>query len=202
MWDRKEKPAVLVVFFLPLAWMLYSLFSGRYFPDPAEPFMTVSGIWASVFLVISLFITPLVKNTKKLKVINRYRRFVGLTAFWYSSLHLFSYLLLHAGFNFNWIQEDLIKRPYIYVGVTAFFILSLLAITSFKFMVVRLGKRWKIIHKCVYFTAILVVAHLWWQIKADYEIALWITPFLVIPLLVRVWMAKLNWRVKLKKASL
>lgn len=186
MWDRKEKPFVLLVFLVPLIWMLYSLFSGRYFPDPAEPFMTISGIWASIFLIASLSITPLVKYAKRLKLLNRYRRFIGLTAFFYSLLHMFAYLLLHAGFNITWIADDLIKRPYIYAGVAAFFILILLALTSFKFMVKRLGKNWKKLHKFVYLAAILVIAHLWWQIKADASIALWLTPFLLIALFCRL----------------
>lgn len=196
MWDRKEKPYVLLVFCIPGIWLFYSLLSGRYFPDPAEPFMTLSGIWAGVFICVSLSITPLTKKVKKLKVINRYRRFIGLAAFWYASLHLLAYLVLHAGFNISWIQEDLLKRPYIYIGVLAFVILSLLAITSPKAMVRKLGKRWKPLHKLVYLAAFAILAHLWWQIKADSEIAIWFTPFLVVPLLLRVNFKKMKFNSK------
>ncbi|EAQ67470.1 membrane protein, putative [Marinomonas sp. MED121] len=196
MWDRKEKPYVLVVFCAPFIWLVYSLLSGRYFPDPAEPFMTLSGIWAGVFICMSLSITPLTKKLKALRVINRYRRFIGLAAFWYALVHLLAYLVLHAGFNVSWIQEDLLKRPYIYIGVLAFVILTALAITSPKAMVRKLGKRWKSLHKLSYLAGLAILAHLWWQIKADSEIALWFTPFLVIPLLLRINFKKIKINVK------
>lgn len=186
MWDRKEKKFVLIVFLLPFFWMLYSLLSGRYFPDPAEPFVTISGIWASIFLALSLFITPLVKRSKLLRVLNRYRRFIGLTAFGYAALHLLAYLVLHAGFSFTWIIEDLVQRPYIYIGTLAFLILTLLAFTSLKIMVKKLGENWKKIHRMVYLVPILVLTHLWWQIKADYQIVIWFTPLLLLPLLLRL----------------
>jgi len=192
MWDRKEKPWIFVLFLSPLIWLVYSLLSGRYFPDPAEPFMTLSGIWAGVFICASLTITPLTKKVKALRVLNRYRRFIGLAAFWYALLHLFAYLLLHAGFNLSWIQEDLLKRPYIYIGVLAFVILTALAITSPKAMVRKLGKRWKSLHKLTYIASLAILAHLWWQIKADSEIAIWFTPFLVVPLLFRVNFKKMK----------
>ncbi|TBR37727.1 sulfoxide reductase heme-binding subunit YedZ [Marinomonas agarivorans] len=186
MWDRKEKKFVFVIFLLPFLWMIYSFLSGRYFPDPAEPFMTISGIWASLFLVLSISITPLVKIKRNLRVLNRYRRFVGLTAFWYSGCHLLAYLLLHAGFSFEWIIEDLTKRSYIYTGFFALLILFVLAITSMRVAVRKLGKYWKVIHRLVYLVPVLVLAHLWWQVKADYQIALWFTPLLLVPLFFRI----------------
>ena len=185
MWDRKEKPFVLILFAMPAIWLVYSLLSGRYFPDPAEPFMTLSGIWASVFLGLVLALSSLTK-IKRLKVLTRYRRFLGLTAFWYVLLHLLAYLLLHAGFSWLWITEDLIKRPYIYVGLLSFLILSLLALTSFKSMIRVLGKRWKPLHRMVYLASVLVIAHLWWQVKSDTEIAFWLTLVMAIPLIIKV----------------
>jgi methionine sulfoxide reductase heme-binding subunit len=160
MWDRKEKPIVVIVFCLPLLWLLYSLFSGRYFPDPAEPFMTLSGIWASIFMSITLSLSILVKHPR-LKVLSRYRRFIGLTAFGYSLLHLLAYLVLHAGFSWLWISEDVLKRPYIYVGLAAFLILLMLAITSPKRMIKKLGKKWKTVHRFFYLATLCVIAHLW-----------------------------------------
>ncbi|MGR0279909.1 sulfite oxidase heme-binding subunit YedZ [Marinomonas dokdonensis] len=184
-WDRKEKPFVLVVFLLPLAWMVYSLLTGRYFPDPAEPLMTLSGIWASVAMVGVLLITPIVKNTN-FKFLNRYRRFVGLSAFFYALLHLLIYLVFHAGLSWQWIIQDVLQRPYIYIGLFAFVILLLLAMTSTKKMMKRLGVNWKKLHQYVYFAALAIVAHLWWQVKSDITIALWVTAFLAPLLLMRI----------------
>ncbi|WP_191600939.1 sulfite oxidase heme-binding subunit YedZ [Marinomonas algicola] len=195
MWDRKEKPIVVIVFCLPLLWLLYSLFSGRYFPDPAEPFMTLSGIWASIFMSITLSLSILVKHPR-LKVVSRYRRFIGLTAFGYSLLHLLAYLVLHAGFSWLWISEDVLKRPYIYVGLVAFLILLMLAITSPKRMIKKLGKKWKTVHRFFYLATLCVIAHLWWQVKSSPEIAIWLTLIMIVPLVIRLKEVFLN---KIKK---
>ncbi|MCZ2721245.1 sulfoxide reductase heme-binding subunit YedZ [Marinomonas sp. 15G1-11] len=195
MWDRKEKPIVFVIFCLPLIWLLYSLFSARYFPDPAEPFMTLSGIWSAIFISLTLSLSILAK-IPKLKVISRYRRFIGLTAFWYSALHLLAYLVLHAGFSWVWISEDVFKRPYIYVGVAAFLIMLVLALTSSKRIIKKLGKKWKTVHRFLYLASLFVIAHLWWQVKSNPEIAIWLTLIVIIPLVIRLKETFLN---KMKK---
>ncbi|MEL0614633.1 protein-methionine-sulfoxide reductase heme-binding subunit MsrQ [Marinomonas arenicola] len=184
-WDRKEKPIVAIVFALPFFWMLASLFMGRYFPDPGKLLMPLSGSWAGVAVVSVLALTPLAR-IKALKVLSRYRRFVGLTAFFYSLLHLVIYLVLFAGLSWSWISSDLIEKPYIYAGVLALVIFFLLAITSTKKMMRRLGKDWKKLHRFIYLAALAVIAHLWWQVKSDVSTALWFSVFLV-PLLVMRW---------------
>lgn len=181
-WDRREKKWVALLCLMPFLWMIYSLLSGRYFPDPAEPLMTISGIWACVFLILVLMLTPINKYSS-FRGPNRYRRFLGLTAFWYALLHLLIYLVFHAGLSWSWIRLDLLERPYIYIGVLAILILFILAITSTKKMMRKLGKRWKVIHRFIYLAALAVIAHLWWQVKSDISIALWVSLFLV-PLLV------------------
>ncbi|WP_233402896.1 sulfite oxidase heme-binding subunit YedZ [Marinomonas transparens] len=144
--------------------------------------MNVSGIWASVSIVMVLMLTPLTK-LKPLRFISRYRRFVGLTACLYAFLHLFIYLVLFAGLSWSWISSDLVEKPYIYAGVLALLILLVLAVTSTKKMMKRLGRNWKPVHRFVYFAALAVIAHLWWQVKSDITIAMWFSVFLV-PLLV------------------
>lgn len=184
-WDRKEKPYVLVVFALPFLWMLVSLLLGQYFPDPGKLLMRLSGIWASVFIVAVMAMT-LVGKIKALKVINRYRRFIGLTAFFYSLLHFLIYLVLFAGLSWTWISSDLVEKPYIYVGVMALFVMAVLAITSTKGMVRALGKKWKPLHRLMYIAAIGVVAHLWWQVKDDISLAVYFSAFLIPLLIVKI----------------
>ncbi|REG81280.1 sulfite oxidase heme-binding subunit YedZ [Marinomonas pollencensis] len=184
-WDRKEKPLIGLLFALPFCWMLTSLLMGRYFPDPGKLLMPLSGSWAGVYIVSVLALTPLAK-IKALKVLSRYRRFVGLTAFFYSLLHLVIYLLLFAGLSWSWIRSDLIEKPYIYAGVLAILILFLLAITSTKKMMRRLGRNWKKLHRFIYLAALAVIAHLWWQVKSDISTALWFSVFL-LPLLLMRW---------------
>lgn len=186
-WDRKEKPYMVFFFLLPLCWMLASLFLGRYFPDPGKALMNLSGIWASVFIVAVLSLTPIAK-IKTFRVISRYRRFVGLAAFFYSLFHLLVYLVLFAGLSASWILSDLAQKPYIYAGVVATVILFLLAITSTKKMMKRLGDKWKKLHRMVYLAAVCVVAHLWLQVKSDVELATWITVFIVPLLLLRIYL--------------
>ncbi|SBS30617.1 Sulfoxide reductase heme-binding subunit YedZ [Marinomonas aquimarina] len=169
-WDRKEKPYLLVVFLLPFVWMLGSLLSGQYFPDPGKLLMRLSGIWACVFMAAALSVSPLMK-VKHLKVLARYRRFVGLSAFFYALVHLLIYLVLFAGLSWNWIRSDLVEKPYIYAGVLALVILFALAISSTKKMMKRLGRHWKRLHRLVYLAAIAIVAHLWWQVKSDTSLA-------------------------------
>ncbi|ETX10763.1 membrane protein [Marinomonas ushuaiensis DSM 15871] len=180
-WDRKEKPYVMLLFLMPLFWMVGSLFLGRYFPDPGKALMNLSGIWASVFIIAVLSMTPIVKYMS-LRVVSRYRRFVGLTAFFYAIFHLITYLVLFAGLNLSWIVSDLLDKPYIYAGVVALMVLSVLAATSTKSMMKRLGKRWKPTHKFIYLAVVCVVAHLWWQVKSDVTVALWVSVF-IVPLL-------------------
>lgn len=181
-WDRKEKPYVFLLFALPAIWMLYSVFSGRYFPDPAEPVMTWTGIWTIAFLTFTLSLTPLAR-INKLRWLSRYRRFLGLTTFWYALLHLLGYLVLHAGLSIRWILDDLIERPYIYAGTAAVLLLLILAVTSNRRSMRHLGKRWKVIHRFVYLATILVMVHLWWQVKSDISIASFSSLALAVPFL-------------------
>lgn len=169
-WDRKEKPYVLIVFLLPFLWMLGSLLLGHYFPDPGKLLMRLSGIWACVFMAAALSITPLMKR-KRLKALTRYRRFVGLSAFFYAILHLVIYLVLFAGLSWRWIRSDLFEKPYIYAGVLALVVLFVLAITSTKKMMKRLGRNWKRLHRFVYLAALAILLHLWWQVKSDTSLA-------------------------------
>lgn len=141
--------------------------------------MRLSGIWACVFMAAALSVTPLMK-IKRLKVLTRYRRFVGLSAFFYAILHLVIYLLLFAGLSWNWIRSDLVEKPYIYAGVLALVILLALAITSTKKMMKRLGRNWKRLHRLVYLAAIAIVGHLWWQVKSDTSLAVIFTTIFVL----------------------
>lgn len=181
-WDRKEKPYVLVLFSLPFVWMFVSLLMGQYFPDPGKLLMRLSGIWASVFVVAVLAMT-LVGKIARLRFINRYRRFIGLTAFFYGMLHFVIYLVLFAGLSWTWISSDLIEKPYIYAGTLALLIMAVLAVTSTKKMIRRLGHKWKPLHRLMYLAALGVIAHLWWQVKDDISLAVYFSVFLV-PLLI------------------
>ena len=181
-WDRKEKPYVLILFALPFLWMFLSLLMGQYFPDPGKLLMRLSGIWASVFVVAVMAMT-LIGKIGGLRFVNRYRRFIGLTAFFYALLHFVIYLVLFAGLSWTWISSDLVEKPYIYVGTFALVIMAVLAVTSTKFMMRKLGRKWKPLHRFMYLASIAILAHLWWQVKDDISLAVYFS-ILLVPLLI------------------
>ncbi|RNF49341.1 sulfoxide reductase heme-binding subunit YedZ [Marinomonas hwangdonensis] len=154
---------------------------GQYFPDPGKLLMRLSGIWASIFVVAVMAMT-LVGKIEAFRFINRYRRFIGLTAFFYALLHFVIYLVLFAGLSWTWISSDLVEKPYIYMGSLALVVMLVLATTSTRSMMRRLGKKWKPLHRSMYLAAIAVMAHLWWQVKDDISLAVYFS-VLLVPLL-------------------
>ncbi|MBB2168397.1 protein-methionine-sulfoxide reductase heme-binding subunit MsrQ [Gluconacetobacter aggeris] len=125
--------------------------------DPVNTFERTLGLWALRFLILSLCITPL----RDLAGVNllRYRRAVGLLAFWYALFHLSAYVALDQGFDLHTLLADVTMRPFIILGMVAFTILSALAATSNGWAIRRLGRRWKALHRWVYAAAICAAIH-------------------------------------------
>jgi sulfoxide reductase heme-binding subunit YedZ len=134
--------------------------------NPIEELLHQLGRWGLKFLLLSLTITPLRRWTGWNWSI-RFRRMLGLFAFFYIMLHFLTYAILDQGLDFAVIIEDVIKRPYITLGMAAFLLLIPLALTSTKGMMRRLGKRWQKLHRLVYVIAIIAVWHFYWQVKLD-----------------------------------
>lgn len=135
--------------------------------NPAEMILHRTGDWAIYFLLITLAISPLRRMTG-LNDLIKFRRMAGLFAFFYAFLHLMSYVAFDRFFYFDEILHDIVKRPFIFVGIAAFILLIPLAITSTRGWVQRLGgHRWTLLHRSVYIIAILGVVHYWWLVKRD-----------------------------------
>jgi len=134
--------------------------------NPIEELLHQLGRWGLKFLLLSLSITPLRRWTGWNWLI-RFRRMLGLFAFFYILLHFLTYAILDQGLDLAVVIEDIIKRPYITLGMAAFLLLIPLALTSTKSMMRRLGKRWQKLHRLVYIIAILAVWHFYWQVKLD-----------------------------------
>jgi sulfoxide reductase heme-binding subunit YedZ len=115
-------------------------------------------------LVISLTITPLRRITKWNDLI-KLRRMLGLFAFFYATLHLLTYLVLDQGLAFEFILPDIVKRPYITMGMTAFTLMIPLAVTSTKGWIRRLGRKWQVLHRLVYLSAVAACLHFLWKVK-------------------------------------
>ncbi|WP_141452863.1 protein-methionine-sulfoxide reductase heme-binding subunit MsrQ [Pseudoxanthomonas sp. z9] len=152
-----------------LAWQFWSVLntgSDALGADPVAEVEHRTGLWALRMLMIALAITPLRQLTGQ-AVLIRFRRMLGLYAFFYATLHLTSYLVLDLQGYWTQIFEEIAKRPYITVGFTAWLLLVPLAITSTQGWIRRLGRRWGQLHKAVYAVGVLAVLHFWWLVKSD-----------------------------------
>jgi sulfoxide reductase heme-binding subunit YedZ len=161
---RFAKPAVFVVALSPFLWLTFRGFTGRLSANPIEDITLTTGIWALRCLLVTLAITPLRRVTGWQRVI-QYRRMLGLFAFFYATLHLLTYLVLDQGLAFEFILPDIVKRPYITMGMTAFTLMVPLALTSTKGWIRRLGRRWQLLHRLVYVSGIAACLHFLWKVK-------------------------------------
>ena len=149
---------------LRLVWMGYA---GELGANPIELITRSLGTWTLVFLLITLSITPL-RQLSGWSWIIKLRRMAGLFAFFYALLHFITYIWLDQFFDMSSIFKDVIKRPFITIGFTAFILLIPLAITSTNAMMKKMGgKNWQLLHKLVYLIAIFAVIHYWWLVKKD-----------------------------------
>ena len=163
-------------------------------PDPTATITFTTGLATLRLLTISLAITPLRRLSPRLNWLIKFRRLLGLFAFFYATLHLLTYVALYAGFDVNAMAADIAKRRYITVGVAAWLLLLPLAATSTNWAIRKLGgKRWNRLHKLVYAAAVCGVIHYWWQVKPGVRTPLTITVILGVLLLARpvqAWMQR------------
>jgi methionine sulfoxide reductase heme-binding subunit len=140
--------------------------TGRLGANPIEEIQDRFGYWGLRFVLITLSVTPLRQITGKNWLI-RFRRMLGLFAFFYILMHFLTWLILDQSLLWSAIKEDIFERPFITIGFTAFLILIALASTSTNAMRRRLGKRWQQVQNGTYIVAILGIWHYWWQVKLD-----------------------------------
>jgi sulfoxide reductase heme-binding subunit YedZ len=161
---RLIKPALFIAALSPGLWLAYRAYSGRLSVNPIEDITLTTGIWALRFLLVSLAITPIRRITGWQRVI-QYRRMLGLFAFFYACLHLLTYVVLDQGLAFEFILPDIVKRPYITMGMIAFTVMVPLAITSTKGWIRRLGRKWQVLHRLVYLSGVAACLHFLWKVK-------------------------------------
>jgi methionine sulfoxide reductase heme-binding subunit len=186
---RVIKPALYVAALLPLAWLLFALFTGLVMGDQVKFMQHVTGDTVLSCLMLTLAITPLRRLTGWNEII-RVRRLIGLTAFWYACLHLTTYVVFDQDFSLMEITKDIVKHPWVLVGFTAFLCLVPLAVTSTNGWIRRLGgKRWQRLHRLVYVAASAGVLHYLWLVKKDKTFPLIYGVVLLVLLLSRLWWA-------------
>ncbi len=190
---RFSKSTVFILSSLPAIVLIYRGITGRLGANPIEEITHFTGDWTIYFLLITLSVTPLRRLTG-LHVLIRFRRMLGLFAFFYACLHFTTYLLLDQFFDWHAIFEDVLKRPYITVGFAAFLLMIPLAITSNGYMMRKLGNRWHKLHKCVYLVTGLGLLHYYWLVKADIR-----TPILLAVIFLLLMTLRLPWLMNAKK---
>jgi sulfoxide reductase heme-binding subunit YedZ len=166
---RTLKALVFLLCLLPLGKLALEIFgvSGMSLgANPIEELIHRLGKWGLNFLLITLTVTPVRKLTGMNWLI-RFRRMLGLFAFFYLLMHFLVYAGLDQRFDLPVIVEDIIERPYITIGISALLLLVPLAVTSTNAMMRRLGSRWQKLHRLVYLIATLGVVHFYWQVKKD-----------------------------------
>lgn len=183
------KAVVWVLCLVPAAQLAWRAQAGRLTANPIEFVTLHTGWWALVLLMATLAITPLRRLTGWNDLI-RVRRLVGLFAFFYTTLHLLTYVTLDRFFDFSGIGEDILRRPYITVGFLSFLMLLPLAITSTRNWVRRLGRRWQLLHRLIYPATALAVLHYYWKKSAKADIS---EPLLFAGILVALLGARLAW---------
>ena len=163
---RSPKFWLFAACLLPLARLIVLGASGGLGANPIEFITHSTGTWTLVGLLVTLSVTPLRRLTGRADLL-RYRRMLGLFAFFYACLHFVTYIWLDQFFDLAGIGKDIVKRPFITVGFAAFVLLIPLAATSNHAMMRRLGRRWKPLHRLIYPIGVLGVIHYLWLVKKD-----------------------------------
>jgi len=182
------KPIVFALCLLPGVLVVGDTFeiTGSLGANPVEEIQDRLGNWGLRFIMIALAVTPL-RRLSGWNWLSRFRRMLGLFAFFYVLLHFLAWLILDQGILWSAIVEDIAKRPFIALGFTALLILTAMATTSTNGMRRRLGRRWQQLHYGAYVAGILGVWHYWWQVKKDVQEPLIYAVILGVLLGYRVW---------------
>jgi sulfoxide reductase heme-binding subunit YedZ len=182
------KPLLFVLCVLPFALVVGDTFAitGTLGANPIEEIQDRFGNWGLRFIILALSVTPLRILTHR-NWLTRFRRMLGLFAYFYVFLHFMTWLILDQDLLLSAITEDIVERPFITIGFAAFLILTALAATSTAAIRRRMGRSWQKLHNFVYVAAILGVWHYWWQVKLDASDPAIYAALLAIVLAVRIW---------------
>jgi len=182
------KPVVFVVACLPFIWLVWAAFSNQLGANPAEALIRSLGDWNIRFLVLVLLVTPL-RTIAGWPAMARLRRMLGLFVFFYATMHLLAYAWFDQGFVWGAVVADIAKRPFILVGMLAWSMLLLLALTSFNKAIRWLGaRRWQWLHRLVYAVAGLAVLHFFWMRSGKND-------FAEVAIYAALFAALLGWRL-------
>ena len=189
--SKWTKVVVFLACLAPAVWLVWRGFHNDLTADAVQFITHTTGDWTIRFIVITLAITPLRKLLRIPQLI-RFRRMLGLFAFFYGCLHFATWIGIDKQFAWAEMWKDVAKRKFITVGFTGFVLMIPLAITSTAGWIRRLGgKRWQLLHRAIYVTALAAVVHYYWLVKSDVRKPLMYAAIVAILLLWRVgsWLA-------------
>lgn len=182
------KPLVFGLCLLPALLIAGDTFgiTGNLGANPVEEILDRFGNWGIRFVMLALAVTPL-RQVTGWQWLQRFRRMLGLFAFFYVFMHFLTWFVLDQGMLMSAILEDILERPFITLGFVALVLLTAMAATSTAAIRRRLGRRWDRLHQSVYVVGVLAVWHYWWQVKADIREPLIYAIILMILLGYRIW---------------
>jgi len=186
------KPLVFLTCLVPFGLVVGDVYgvTGELGANPIEEIQDRFGIWGLRFMLVALAVTP-VRQVSGWNWLSRFRRLLGLYAFFYVFMHFLTWLTLDQGMLMSAIIEDVIVRPFITIGFAALLVLTALAATSTAGMRRGMGKRWQKLHNGVYLAAVLGVWHNWWQVKLDASDPTIYAAILTLLLGHRIWRRKI-----------
>ena len=191
------KPVFFLACLAPFVWIVWNALFGDLGANPVETITHQTGDWALRLLLITLLLTPL-KNWSANPQWIRFRRMAGLFVYFYALCHFLIWFVADHALDVLTMWEDVRKRPYITLGFIAFIMLTPLAVTSNRWMMRKLGRHWKSLHRLVYLILGLVIAHYLWLVKADYREPLIYAFFAALLLLLRLPVIRQNLVQKLR----
>ena len=190
--SRWCKAVLFAICLVPLVRLVWRGYHGNLTANPVEFVQHFTGDWTLRSLLITLSVTPL-RKLLSLPDLIRFRRMLGLFAFFYVCLHFLTYLWPDQNFDLAGMWKDVAKRPFITVGFLGFCLLVPLALTSTKGWIRRLGgKRWQALHRAIYISALCGVIHYYWLVKSDHRLPLLYGAILAVLLLYRLGVALLK----------
>ena len=190
--SKWTKVAVFLLCLIPFADLLWRFITGNLGINPVETLQHGTGDWTIRFIVFTLCITPF-RRLFNLPDLIRFRRMLGLFAFFYVCMHFLTYLGPDQSFDLSGMWKDVAKRPFISVGFAGFVSLIPLAVTSTAGWIRRIGgKRWQMLHRLIYFAAVCGVVHYYWLVKSDVRKPVFYGALVAILLLWRLvsWISK------------
>ena len=185
------KPSVFFLSTIPFLFIFYKIYFNKLGPEPVKEITHFTGEWTLIFICLTLSMTPL-KRLTNLTVWVGFRRILGLFVFFYASLHLLTYIGIDYRFNWQPILDDIFKKKYIFIGLAAWVLLILLAITSSQKMIKLLKNNWKRLHRLIYIIALFGSLHYIWLSKTIFFKPLVYLVIILVLLALRIKIKKRN----------